>query len=200
MTLDEGQLKQAAGRFWTRFVTEIAPLGQHIIQNYTAVFESVESALAEVGVDFVFDVTAFDDGGGLIFTPEGDEEVARAIDVFLAERPEVPGWRIFGRRQPKSWHDALLLVGQIAETNLSDARFAVWRAGSGLAVDVVAAELAQFEEPSAKSIAMLLLHHALGEEFVMNSIQELSGHGEALPGRKYLTPEELTTFLHGLRS
>jgi len=67
-------------------------------------------------------------------------------------------------------------------------------------VDVVAAELAQFEEDSAKSIAMLLLHHALGEEFVMNSVQALSGHAEPLPGRKYLTPEELTTFLHGLRS
>jgi len=200
MILDERQLRQAAGRFWTRFVAEIAPLGQHLIQNHTAIFESVESALAEAGVDFVFDITAFDDGSGLIFTPEGDAEVAQAIDVFLAERPEVPGWRIFGRRQPKAWHDALLLVGQIVEADLSDARFAVWRAGSGRAVDVVAAELAQFEESSAKSIAMLLLHHALGEAFVMNSFQELSGHGEELPGHKYLRPEELTTFLHGLRS
>ena len=200
MIIDEQRLRQAAGRFWTRFVSEIAPLGQHLIQNHTAIFESVESALAEAGVDFVFDITAFEDGSGLIFTPEGDEEVAGAIDVFLSERPEVPGWRIFGRRQPKAWHDALVLVGQIAEADLSDARFAVWRAGAGLAVDVVAAELAQFEEDSAKSIAMLLLHHALGEAFVMNSVQELSGHAEELPGRKYLTPEELTTFLHGLRS
>jgi hypothetical protein len=200
MIIDEQQLRRAAGRFWTRFVSEIAPLGQHLIQNHTAIFESVESALAEAGVDFAFDITAFEDDSGLIFTPEGDEEVAGAIDVFLAERPEVPGWRIFGRRQPKAWHDALVLVGQIAEADLSDARFAVWRAGAGLAVDVVAAELAQFEEDSAKSIAMLLLHHALGEAFVMNSVQELSGHAEPLPGRKYLTPEELTTFLHGLRS
>ena len=37
-------------------------------------------------------------------------------------------------------------------------------------------------------------------EFVMRGVQELSGHGKELPGRKYLTPEELTTFLHGLRS
>ncbi|HEX8702119.1 MAG TPA: hypothetical protein VF815_25030 [Myxococcaceae bacterium] len=200
MITDEHELKHAAGQFWTRFVSEIAPLGQHIIQNYTAVFESVERALAEAGIDFVFDVTAFEDSSGLIFTPEGDEEVARAIDMFLSQRPEIPGWRIFGRRQPKSWHDALVLVGQIAEADLSDARFAVWRDRPGLAVDMVAAELAQFEEPSAKSIAMLLLHHALGEEFVMNSIQELSGHGEELPGRQYLTPEALTTFLRGLPS
>ena len=193
-------MNPASIRFWRLFREQVAPLGVRFEAGPRRVFDAVEQALAESGLDFAFDVTATEEGLLLLFSPEGDEEVAREIDALVGATPELPGWKVLGRRQPKPWQDALALVGEIAEASLADARFAVARGSEGLRVEVVAEALADFEDDSANRLAMLLLHHMLGEEYVMSAVRQMEGRSQETPGLRYLTPPELVAALTGGRT
>ncbi|WP_224242373.1 hypothetical protein [Hyalangium gracile] len=198
MSDDSFDVQAAAERFWSAFLALVAPLRPGFEESPRRLFEAVEQALQDAGFDLAFDVTADRDSTVLlILTPEGDAEVARVVDAIVACAPTLPGWRVFGRRQRvRSWRDALTLVGSIADVDLGDARF--WMSPpspGGIHISMVAAALGDFEPRSARTVAMLTLHHLLGEALVMRVVREVSASATDQQGREYMSPEKLVLTL-----
>ncbi|NMO15649.1 hypothetical protein HPC49_20780 [Pyxidicoccus fallax] len=181
------------------FVARVAPLRPGFEASPRSIFDAVEQALQGAGFDLAFDLTADTDSTVLlIFTPEGDAEAARVVDALVARAPALPGWRVLGRRpRARSWSDALTLVGTIAEVDLGDARF--WMSppssGGGIHLAMVAAALGDFEPEGARAVAMLTLHHLLGEAFVMQAVREVTAAATEQDGREYMSAEQLVRTL-----
>src|SRR5690348_16242295 len=97
--------------FWQDF-EKYAPRLLMVMQHddVPRAFDAVEHLLTGYSYNFCFELSLEDDRGLLVFSPEGDEEVAVQIDSFVAAAPRLAGWRIIGRRERKPVADVVSIV------------------------------------------------------------------------------------------
>lgn len=158
--------------FWRAFQAEAEQLAGFVRSGQLRrAFERVEDLLQRHGQDCCFDIT-MDGEAVLILSPEGDPEEAARIDSLLRERPEIPGWRFFGRRQKKPVQDAFAFVRHIWGRDISDATFDV--SGSG-EVTVYSKGLAGLEQEKVEGVIATFLDHALGESVAMSRVTGVAG-------------------------
>jgi hypothetical protein len=177
--------------FWEGFRLQADGIREHLMKhNLPAAFESVERILNAAGFDFAFELT-FDSGTGvLILTPEGDARSAHAIDQILNVRPSVPGWRFFGRRQPKPLQDAVAFVGRLYERDIADARFLFTSVGDKIDVTMFSSALDDLANDEREGLVATFLDHAIGEDRVMSKIRFMKGSSHPDVGPHLLTKEE----------
>jgi len=114
----------AAHGFWQAFVAEAGALASRVATgNLRNAFQRVESLLQDHGFDFCFELTKEGGHAVLVLTPECDEERARRIDELIQVSPEIPGWRVYGRRQRKLLEDAFAFVRHIYGLDVTDSSF-----------------------------------------------------------------------------
>lgn len=184
------------GGFWSRFVEHRGQIEALLLDESTmrAAFDLVERLLAESGYDEAFDLTIDDDERCvLIFSPEGDRDLARRIDQLLSLAPSLPTWRFFGRRQRRGAAQAVVFLRRIHEVDVQGARFSLSRSQAGLTVFASGAELDGLSERDVEIVVSTLLWHAVGEETVMSLRLAFRKGG----GTERLTLEELETAVLG---
>lgn len=184
-------------QFWISFLESSSTVREHIhAKRMRAAFELVEELLLAHGYDFAFELTAEGASSVLVLTPEGDIDRARYIDELLSSRPEVPGWKFFGRRQRKEFEDALTFVRHIYGRDAGDVIFQASHSNRGHDVTVITQAMAGLSPDVAHGLAVTLLDHALGEDVVMSKVSAIRA---AMPARRYENPvlslPQLATFL-----
>jgi hypothetical protein len=164
--------------FWRAFRAEAALLAQLTASGQMRrVFDRVETLLQEHGLDFCFDLTQDGEAAMLILTPEGDREQAKRIDDLLEKRPDIAGWRFFGRRQRKTIDDAFVFVRRIWGCDISDATFDVEPSGE---VTLYSKGLQGFDTDTTDGVIATFLDHALGESVAMSRVTGVTGATEGI--------------------
>jgi hypothetical protein len=137
------------------------------------VTEMIDRALEAHGLDLTYEVTEGSAGGELTFTPEGDPELGRFLDRFVAAAPSLSSWLIFSRVQRKPFPTALAFVKALYGIDISDAHFKVAYVADRYHLCFLHDGLAALDEDRRFLVASTLLDHALGEALVMESIGQL---------------------------
>lgn len=172
--------------FWVEFLEFSTTVREHVrARRMRAAFDIVEAILQVHGFDFAFELTEEKTLSVLVLTPEGDREQARCIDELLARRPDVPGWKFYGRRQRKEFKDALTFVRHIHGCDASDVMFHASDSGSGHEITVITQAMQGLSSGAAHGLAATLLDHALGESVVMSQVFAIHS---ALPTQRYEGP------------
>ena len=154
--------------FWQSFRCVADELNNAIMRGEARfVFDNVNSQLQCNGIHFAFDISSDHLGGLLIFSPEGNFEVARAIDAFVEGRRMIGPWRIFTRRQRKHLSDAAAIVRNLYFIDVSDAKFSIGHYGQSNRVTMHQPETSQMTTDERQAMVFTYLCHALGEEVVM---------------------------------
>ncbi len=180
--------------FWQAFGDEAAALATRIAAgNLREAFQRVESLLHEHGFDFCFELTEEGREAVLVLTPEGDQERARRIDHLVKARPEIPGWRVYGRRQRKPLEDAFAFVRHVYSLDVSDATFDLRETPKGYEVTMRSKAMEGLTGEEAQGLVSTFLDHAVGEDVVMARVAGLAAHD----GRGHLSPAALVTSLIG---
>jgi len=161
--------------FWTSFAAVSGSLRtQALGGGLDHVFRQIQALLARHGLDWAFEITTDEHGNAVLaFTPGGDREVAQSIDALLAIQPVIPNWRIFGRRQRKPLADAYVFVREIYGIDLTRELFELEGKRDGYVVTMISDQAADFDDEEARGLVSTLLDHALGEDVVMEKVQEL---------------------------
>ncbi len=137
------------------------------------VTQLLDEALAAHGLSVTYEVTEGPYGGELSFTPEGDPQVARFVDRFVAAAPTLERWVIHSRIQRKSLPAALAFVQRVHGVDLSEARLKV-RCVEGLYfLQFLHDGLAALPDPKRMAAAASFLDHALGEALTMGFVRGL---------------------------
>ena len=91
-----------ATQFWNGFVDKSVHWTNDMLSGkQRGVFEELDTLLQLHDVPFCFDITCEERACILIFSPEGDSEMAKAIDHFVGIAPNLEGWSILRRRPQK---------------------------------------------------------------------------------------------------
>ena len=188
-------------QFWVDFLEFSTTVREHIrARRMRAAFDMVEAILQAHGYDFAFELTEEKTLSVLVLTPEGDREQAQRIDELLVRRPDVPGWRFYGRRQRKEFKDALTFVRHIHGCDASDVMFYASEGDSGHEITVITQAMEGLSDGAAYGLAATLLDHALGEDAVMSQVSAIHS---ALPTQRYEGPvlslPQLTALLNSAR-
>lgn len=187
-------MDKAADDFWHAFGVEAVSLATRIAAgNLREAFQRVETLLKKHGFDFCFDLTQEGCDAVLVLTPEGDPEQARGIDRLVQARPELAGWRVYGRRQRKPLHDAFAFVWHVYGLDVRDATFDLRETPRGYEVTMHSKAVEGLTAREAEGLAATFLDHAVGESVVMARIAGLftrDGAGD-------LSPVALVTYLVG---
>ena len=93
------------------------------------VTDVIDDALRRHHLSFVYEVTEGPFGGELTFTPEGDPQVARVLDRFVAQAPSFDTWVVHSRRHRKSFTAALAFVNALHGIDLTGLHFKVRKLG-----------------------------------------------------------------------
>lgn len=133
-----------------------------------AVFDELESALEASEIPFDFDVTADEETCHLIFSPEGDKEVADAIDEFVRSAPNAPSWKIYSRRQRKDLEDVRAIIRHLFLVDIESARFRIADRDSAPLVEIYLPPDSDLDPEEQDGLANTLLWHLLGEGLVMS--------------------------------
>jgi hypothetical protein len=187
-----------ADEFWIEFLEFATTMREHIrARRMRAAFDMVDAILLVHGYEFAFELTEEETLAVLVLTPEGDVEQAQSIDRLLACRPDVPGWKFYGRRQRKEFKDALTFVRHIHGCDASDVMFYASESGSGYEVTVITQAMEGLSDGAAYGLAATLLDHALGEDVVMSQVSAIHS---ALPTQRHegpaLSMPQLTALLN----
>ncbi len=137
------------------------------------VTDLIDEALFENNIHLTYDVTESALGGELTFTPEGNPDLARFLDRFVAAAPAFDTWLIFNRRQRKSLDIALRLVHSVHAIDLSTTRFKVSFKAGRYHLGLLSDELYELSEADRMRVATIFLHYALGEELVTQCVGDL---------------------------
>jgi len=165
--------------FWRAFGAEAVALATRVTSgDLRGVFQRVETLLLEHGFDFCFDLTEEGHEAALVLTPEGDPVQARRIDELVHSRPEIPGWRVYGRRQRKPLADAVAVVRNIYDVDVSDATFDLRETPRGFEVTMRSKAVRNLKTEEAQGLIATFLDHAVGEAVVMERVAGLvAGQG-----------------------
>lgn len=185
----------AEGNFWEAFSTMSGELGQDVASGkLREAFQRVDALLQGLDLDFCFELTREGDTAVLVLTPEGDPQKGSMIDALVAAKPEIPGWRVYRRRQRKPLKDALAFVRRIYGLDLSDATFDL-RGSPGRYEVVMHSKVAEGLAPDeAYGLVATFLDHAIGEEVVMARVSRMEASQSA---GGHFSAEELVAAVAG---
>jgi hypothetical protein len=186
-------------QFWSEFAKAADKLHTLVLDGEVRrAFDRIEAILRRSGQSFICEVTGQDEKAVLAFTPEGDPAVAAQIDAFLSEMPQLPRWRVYGRRQRKPLADAFAFVAHIYGLALDEARFVPQREREGVTVTMFSDAVKDLSPDVARGLLATFLDHAVGEELMMSKItrMETKTAAQLLPGRSdVLAPAQLVMAL-----
>lgn len=155
--------------FWGAFEKVDAELSLAMHQGRESeVFDALCSLLDLCGIDWCFDITIDGPDCCLIFSPEGDPEVAENIDALLASAPRIFDWKFFGRRQKKPLSDAASIVRNLYLIDPLAMSFRVQRIEDTHMVEMTVPDSVSLTPEEAQGLINMFLWHALGEGFVMD--------------------------------
>jgi len=159
---------KAANDFWRAFCVEADTLTAMIVAGHLrGAFQRVESLLQEHGFDYCFELTHEGCETVLVLTPEGDHEQAQCIDHLVEAKPELSGWRVYGRRQRKTLEDAFAFVRHIYNLDVSDATFDLRETPEGYKITMYSKAMRGLTAQEAYGLVATFLDHAVGENVVM---------------------------------
>lgn len=183
--------------FWEAFLRVSDDLGSRLrAEDLRGVFQEVEKMLNESGHRFAFELTEEEGLAVLVLTPEGDPLAASEIDRLMESRPNIPGWRVYGRRQRKELEDALTFVRHIYGVDISDARFKVEPLADGYSVTMSTSVTQDFSNEESSGLVANFLDHALGEEVVMSLVRRIVVE-ESTTEEELLSAEDLVRRMVG---
>ncbi len=157
--------------FWQWFADHHAEILEIMAgQRQGRVTEVIDAALEQHHLDFVYEVTEGTFGGELTFTPEGDPNLARVLDRFVAQAPSFDTWVIHSRRQRKPLNAALAFVKAIHDIDLHGMHFNVRKLSGQYHLQFLHSELAAFDDDRRFAVAATFLDHALGEALAMGFV------------------------------
>ncbi|HLJ13753.1 MAG TPA: hypothetical protein VKV15_04600 [Bryobacteraceae bacterium] len=136
--------------------------------NQRKVFDAIDSLLQSNSLPFCFDITNDDGGCLLIFSPEGDAEIARSIDQLVKSAPTSENWRILGRRPQKDLEDAAAIVRKLYLLDPVQLRYRARHDNMGPIVDMIVPTTADLSPEEAQGMINTFLWHVIGEGTVMN--------------------------------
>jgi hypothetical protein len=162
--------------FWSEFASEASALAQMmIVNNLREVFQRIEAMLYKYGFEYCFELTEDEHDAVLVLTPEGDHEQARAIDKLIEAKPDIPGWRIYGRRQQKPLADVFTFIAHIYGLNVRDATFDILKTAHGREVTMWSDAIKSLSDEEARGLVATFLEHAIGEDIVMSNVGRIDG-------------------------
>jgi len=178
-------MKDAKHKFWQAFVAQANSLARSVTgRDFANAFQRIESLLQKYGFDFCFELTEEGGDAVLVLTPEGDRAEASRIDDLLKARPEITGWRFYGRRQRKPLEDAFVFVRHVYDLDVSDATFDLRATERGQEVTMYSDAIEGLAQEAAEGLIATFLDHAVGEDIVMKKVARLipgSGRGQLSP-------------------
>ena len=185
-------------KFWKAFARDSELLRDLIEQNrLREAFERIEIMLLANDFDFAFEITSDSEDAVLVLSPEADGPTAAIIDRLISERPEIPHWRFFGRRQRKSLADALVFVQRIHGLDVSDAKFRLTTEGERVHVTMCSEMFDGLPDEERESVALTFLFHGVGEEAVMSRIESVEGASLTMGMEELLSADEAVRLIVG---
>jgi hypothetical protein len=187
---------ETADQFWLEFKSEAPALAARLRRGeLRAAFDRVEQLLEQHGFNFSFDITESEANEPvLIVTPERDQNEARRVDAFMAGRPEIKGWRFYGRRQRKPLEDAFVFVRHVHGIDVGDATFDLRNGLNGAEVTMHSAAFRDLSPEEARAATETFLDHAIGEALAMAHVKKVDTYAES---GGMLSAAELVTRLIG---
>jgi len=156
--------------FWSGFLGAADTLRSRMQSgDLRGVFREIESKLCESDCEFGLELLLEKDTAILVLSPEGDASRAESIDRFLAGRPEIPGWRVHGRRPRRSIEDARALVSCTQGVDVDAALFGLDPLDEGWLVMM----LTDAPRERAGRALATFLDHALGEDVAMERVKQV---------------------------
>ncbi|MCA9549159.1 MAG: hypothetical protein KC933_03930 [Myxococcales bacterium] len=134
------------------------------------VTDILDDALRSRNLSFVYEVTEGTFGGELTFTPEGDDNVAKVIDHFVAMAPSFDTWVVHSRRQQKPLNAALAFTKAVHGIDLTGLHLNVRNLHGQYHLQFIHRELAAADDDKRFAVAATFLDHALGEALSMSII------------------------------
>lgn len=160
--------------FWSWFAARSTEILEIVTGKRAGrVTDLIDRALEENGLDLTYEVTQGSAGGELTFTPEGDPEIGRFLDRFVASAPSLSDWLIFSRIQRKTLPTALAFVKALYGIDISNVRFKFAYLDDRYHLCFLHDGLCALDEDRRFLVASTLLDHAIGEEMVMEMIGQL---------------------------
>jgi len=154
--------------FWNTFLEISDTLAKEMRDGQCDhVFESLDALMASCDIMYCFDITLLDGDCLLIFSPEGDYEEAAAIDSFLADAPDIRGWRLLARRMKKPLVDVEAIIQNLYGIDLASLSFKVCNSSDEVIIDMYMHGSDKITTEEAQGMVNTFLWHALGEGFVM---------------------------------
>ena len=130
-------------------------------------FEEIDGLLKDCRLPFCFDITENESSCLFIFSPEGEESVAIMIDDLVVSAPEIPQWKVFGRRQRKPFDDVCAFIRHLYLVDLSMSRFRLTQRADGLYVQIFISPDADLTTDERQGLINTFLWHVYGEDVVM---------------------------------
>lgn len=143
------------------------------------VTDVIDAALQSHNLSFVYEVTEGPFGGELTFTPEGDPNVAKVLDRFVAQAPSFDTWVVHSRRHRKSFTAALAFVNALHGVDLTGLHFKVRNLNGQFHLLFIHAALAALPEDRRFAVAATFLDHALGEAVAMSFVGTIDFRDQA---------------------
>lgn len=185
MTLKNGK------KFWGIFKENAQQISEFITnKRLSEAFNFVDTMLNNCGFDLAFELAGKPGEFYIIFSPEGDYDEAKRIDDFIGIAPKIDAWRIFGRKPRKPMPDPFVFVEKIYGIWIDDCMFDINQLNDKLIVNVYSSFFSEFDYDVAYGCAATLLFHMLGEDFVMDYIDEINpiteSHYKAIPPEDFI--------------
>ena len=184
--------------FWDKFVARAAILKTDIdSKNLESVFEAIDNMLQNYGYDFAFEITTDNDENAILsFSPEGDEKCIIEIDSLIKFKPKnIPGWKIYGRKQRKHTSDALLCVKYAYDIDIDDTKFKMDEVDDKVDIAMYFSVAESLDIDDSNLVAKTFLWHALGEDYVMFKVNNIIGKSNSWSDEELLSAEELVNLL-----
>jgi hypothetical protein len=172
---DRNEDPMSSTSFWNDFAAPADSWAREMHSgNERKVFDAIDELLQRHDISYCFDITVNDGDCLLIFSPEGDPDVGKSIDRFLANAPSSTTWRFFGRRAKKDLHDAAAIARNLYLIDPRETRFRVREGKQGPVVEMIVPSSADLSADEARGMINTFLWHAIGEEKVMT--EHIDGH------------------------
>lgn len=157
-----------ARSFWNTFDGQSGRLADMFHSGgQQQVFSVVEEMLEQHGMGYCFDITADEKMCCLVFSPEGDEQLASDIDTIVANAPSMPGWKFYGRRQRKCVADVRSILKHLYSIDVLQCRFRYSPERLNGNIEIFIPISTDITSDEQRGFANTLLWHAIGEDAVM---------------------------------
>lgn len=161
--------------FWESFLREKDKLRKMVFAGeISSAYYRIGELLTLSNYSNVYEITCSDELAILVFTPESDQRLAIVVDAFVNDAPTIPGWKIVNRRQRKPVEDALSMLEEVYDVELTDLAFSIEKADAGFNVIMYTTAADILGEPEKEGFVSFFLEHALGEEVSMALIFDRS--------------------------